>query len=235
MSLQSFSLFPQLPAEIRRAIWFHAMTPAIVYTKPWWTERVRSTRQQENPCLLRVCLESRTAALERYEKVPDIDKTFVNFSLDTVYLDINYKNSDAIGPSENEARIQFLAIDVAWFNTAESEKLARVGELMGKFGRCKSLRELTFVVGLNNEITEECTAKLSISLAKYENNVYSDLEEVDMGFYWLGFNELCDELSKIWVLGSRRFSIDENRWPEIYVRTRPRYKVQDNPKYLVDI
>ena len=139
---------------------------------------------------------TRIVALKRYEKVSNTDKTFVNFSLDTVYLGINHNDSDAIGPSENEARIQFLAIDIAWLDVAEVKTPASVEKLGRKFGRCKGLRKLILMVSLSDDITEQREAKLSISIAKYENNIYSDLEGIDMSFYsGFDFNIVCDVIS----------------------------------------
>jgi hypothetical protein len=98
---------------------------------------------------------------------------------------------------------------------------------MKKFGRCKSLRELTFVVKFNANITKECEAKLTTWLAKFEAEdlIYSDLEKIDVDFPWLNFSELCDVLSMIWVLRSREFSINKDRWPEMAVVTRLRVKL----------
>jgi hypothetical protein len=204
------------------------MTPASVYTKPIRNKYIQNPRWQKNLCLLHVCSESRTAALKRYKKVSDIYKTYVNFSLDTVCIDfIDYYNltsSYPIRPSENEAQIQFLAVDVKWFY------FAGVEDLMRKFGRCKTLRELTFVVKFNTEITKECEAKLLTRLAKFEAEdlIYSDLEKIDMDFLWLNFSDLCDVLSMIWVLGSREFSISKDRWPEMAVVARPCVKLEYN-------
>ena len=62
-----------------------------------------------------MCHESRIIALERYESVPDIDKTYVNFDLDTVYIDFDGSftiRDDLFYSSENEARFQYLAVDI---------------------------------------------------------------------------------------------------------------------------
>jgi hypothetical protein len=83
------------------------MTPASVYIKPIRNKYIQNPWWQKNLCLLYVCLESRTVALKRYKKVPDIYKTYVNFSLDTIYIDfIDYYDLTSSYPirlSENKA------------------------------------------------------------------------------------------------------------------------------------
>jgi hypothetical protein len=106
MDLKSFSLFPRLSREIRAMIWFYTITPAIVYTKPVGNKSPERPRKQENPCLLQMCHESRTAGLQQYKLASDINKTYVNFDLDTIY--INYDGSSSLinhllRSSENKA------------------------------------------------------------------------------------------------------------------------------------
>ena len=70
---------------------------------------------------------------------------------------------------------------------------------MKKFGRCKNLRELTFVVKFNVNITKEYEAKLLTCVAKFkaEDLIYSDLEKINMNFLWLNFSKLYNVLSMI--------------------------------------
>jgi hypothetical protein len=144
MNLKSFSLFPWLSREIRAMIWFYIITPAIVYTKPVGNKSSERLRKQENLFLLQVCHKSRTAGLQRYKLVSDINKTYVNFDLDTIY--INYDGSFSLinyplRLSENEAWFQYLAIDMDFFRVLDIEMLVE------KVSRCKRLRQLTLVCG----------------------------------------------------------------------------------------
>jgi len=59
--------------------------------------------------------KSRIIALKRYESVFNIDKTYMNFNLNTIYID--FDNSfiiydDPFYLNKNEARFQYLAIDI---------------------------------------------------------------------------------------------------------------------------
>ena len=59
--------------------------------------------------------KSRIIALKRYESVFNIDKTYMNFNLNTIYID--FDNSfiiydDPFYLNKNEARFQYLAINI---------------------------------------------------------------------------------------------------------------------------
>jgi hypothetical protein len=49
-------------------------------------KHIKGSRQQENPSLLNVCYKSHTAALEQYKIAPNIDQTYISFSLDLIYI-----------------------------------------------------------------------------------------------------------------------------------------------------
>jgi hypothetical protein len=218
MNLQAFSLFPQLPFEIRWMIWYFAMTPRIVNITPLLNPH-EHPRQQENPSLLRVCHESRTAVLERYELSTDIDKTYINFTIDTIYMNFDIDNfaASSLSPSENDASFQLFAIDIEWIQFVGPKRF------MEKFHRCQGLRELTILVNFNQVIKKECEAKLSVTLEKYED--MEDARLFDLAGYWdddsVTFTEILEAIAIIWVWGARKHSIEKNRWPDISVVAQP--------------
>lgn len=212
----TFFLFYRLPLEIRLAIWACAITPRTVYIKGYIRNK-HEPRQGEMPSLLHVCHESRAAALERYEISSDVEMGFVNFSLDIVYFQyfdccLPYH---IIFPSESEARFQFIAIDINWMYMAGAA-------VIEKLRRCQSLRDLTFVVNYNQRFNENSQTKLSAVLPKYEGMDDDHLHKLerDVDYESLTFVEICEQLSIMWVLGCRYFSINKERWPEISVITR---------------
>jgi hypothetical protein len=224
MDLKSFSLFPRLPCEIRAMIWFYTITPAIVYTKPVGNKSPERPRKQENPSLLRVCHESRTAGLQRYKLASDINKTYVNFDLDTIY--INYDGSSSLinhplRSSENEAWFQYLAIDMDFFRVLDMEMLVE------KVSRCKRLRQLTLVCGFTQAINRECEANVSTIVTKYgamaKDTAMASIDELIGGRSddLLTFDEVCEVLSCTWVCLVREQFPDRDKWPEIFVVARP--------------
>jgi Fe-S-cluster formation regulator IscX/YfhJ len=218
MNLQTFSLFPRLPFEIRWAIWYLAMTPRVVNITPLLNPH-EHPRQQENPSLLRVCHESRTVALERYELSADIDKTYINFTIDTIYMNFDIDNfaGSSLAPSKNDASFKLFAIDIEWIQFVGPKRF------MEKLNRCQGLRELTILVNFNQMIKKECEAKLSVTLEKYEN--MEDARLFDLAGYWdddsVTFIEILEAISIIWVWGARKHSIDKDRWPDISVVAQP--------------
>lgn len=71
-------------------------------------------RQQENLFLLRVCHESRTVALERYELLADINKTYINFTIDTIYINFDIDNfaGFSLALSKNNTSFKLFAINI---------------------------------------------------------------------------------------------------------------------------
>ena len=182
---------------IRTEIWLYAIIPATVYTRPTGRKYQERPRKQENLVLLRVCHESRIIALERYESVPDIDKTYVNFDLDTVYIDFDGSftiRDDPFCSSENEARFQYLAVDIDWADV--------FGEaLVEKVSRCQSLRQLTLVFGFTRAIDREYEANLSKYLAKYKDMTKDEIADI-LGDEddFPSFDALCEATSADWQL-----------------------------------
>ena len=169
------------------------------------------------PSLLQVCHESRAAALERYEISSDIEMGYVNFSLDLVYFQYIdcWLPCHIIFPGESEARFQFVAVDIDWMYMAGAAVIAMLR-------RCQSLRDLTFVINSNQCFDENNQTKLSTVLPKYEGMEDDHLHKLerDVNLESLTFVEICEQLSIMWILGCRYFSINKERWPEISVVTR---------------
>jgi hypothetical protein len=118
-----------------------------------------------------------------------MDQIYVSFSLDIIYIDhpLIYTIPRRI---ENEARIQFLSIDLNW--------IILENEFMKKFSLWESHREL---IVLGNFENPKCKAKLSIGLAEYR-----DLGEdclLKLSRRWSGpltFSKVCENISSFWVL-----------------------------------
>jgi hypothetical protein len=224
MDLESFSLFDLLPPEIRIMVWLRSMTPGTVYAKPVRNRLIANPRKQANPSLLQVCHESRSVALSQYEQAPDVDKTYVNFSLDTVYIDYIDPldlNILTLLPSRSESRFQYLALDWEWIC------IYGMDYMVEKVSRCHSLREFTIVVKYTSAVKEECEAELSSAIAKYrdmaedEANAYLtrlvyDDDEI------LTFDEHCEVLSWAWAGHVRQHFADRAKWPRIRVISRAR-------------
>lgn len=219
MDVESFSLFDLLPPEIRIVIWVYSMTPGTVYMKPVGGSFIESHRRQANPSLLRVCHESRSVALSHYELAQDIDKTYVNFSLDTVHID--YIDCLDLGiltllPSQSEALFQYLAVDWEW--------ICRHGHdfLVEKVSRCHSLRQFTIVLKFNSAIDEQCEAELSPAIAKYrdmtEDEASAHLTRLLCNM--LTFNEYCEFISWGWADQVRHRFPGRALWPEVCVISR---------------
>ncbi|KAF8852974.1 hypothetical protein BDZ45DRAFT_749045 [Acephala macrosclerotiorum] len=210
MDLQSFSLFNQLPCEIRMTIWFYAMIPATVYATPVPNENPRNLR---NPCLLRVCRESRTACLQRYRLAPDIDdngKTYINFDLDTVYL-------------ECWPQIQYFALDLEWLSKFG------LGRLLFRLDRCLKLRKVSFVVK-STTVDEEHEVDITNTIAKYEDMKRTDRQLYVEQFgttdlYNLDFSRQSEAIAILWAGSLYRSSL-KVRCPEISVISRP-IKIQE--------
>lgn len=67
MAPTEFHLFPKLPAEIRRQIWLHTLSPRTL--RLWFWDYVRADRKHRIPALLQTCYESRKLAKEWYTQV----------------------------------------------------------------------------------------------------------------------------------------------------------------------
>jgi hypothetical protein len=225
MDLRAFTLFNQLSTEIREAIWLYAMKPATVYTKCSRREYVTRPRKQETPVLLQVCRESRIIALKRYEFLSDNDKIYINFDLDTVYIDSGDSLTPLVGPfcsSKNEAKFQYLTVAVDWLDEFPMEAL------VAKVSRCKSLRLLTLEFGFTTEIDREYKANLSAYLARYKvmtkDKILATVEEIlarGGGKGFSSFVSLCEGISALWLY----FALDKfphkDEWPEIFLITTP--------------
>ncbi|KAF4627661.1 hypothetical protein G7Y89_g10491 [Cudoniella acicularis] len=98
-----FTLFPQLPFELRSAIWWHTVLPRVIHL------RYKDLSNNHNntasgfcspvdlPVALSVCQESRKLLLGSYPlsfgSVFYPPKVRINFSIDTVYLDQERSNN----------------------------------------------------------------------------------------------------------------------------------------------
>jgi hypothetical protein len=146
------------------AIWFHAMTPAAVYATPDGDELIENPRKQRNLSLFRVCSESRTACLQRYQLALDIGKTYVNFDLDTVYLEFHdyYYFYFPMREIKSWPQIQRLALDLEW--------LFRFGMacLLFKLSLCQTLRKASFVVK-SATVQQEYEVNITNTITKYED------------------------------------------------------------------
>lgn len=194
------------------------MTPAVVYIKPTGNPHVHNFRKQGNPTLLQVTRESRAATLRRYEIASDIDKTYVNFNLDTIFIDyIDHHDLDSVPlyPSKNETRFQCLAIDINWIFTLGLEFL------INKVSRCHSLRQLVFVITFTQAINKEGEVNLSKTIEKYKDIEEHIMEYLlvnmvdDQDDYSHTFTELCELVSLDWALLVRKHFSGGDRWPEI--------------------
>jgi hypothetical protein len=224
MDSQSFSLFPRLALEIRLAIWSYAMIPAVVYIKPVGNPRNKNVRKQENSSLLRVCRESRIAALRQYELASDIDKTYVNFDLDTIYIDYTDSydlDSLPLYPSGNEARFRYLAIDMHWIN------FLGMDFLINKVIRCPNLRQLTFVVKFTQALNIEGETGVLAAAVKYED-LAETVAEARLIEIIDGRNddlpmliELYELISFTWVYLVRKHFPGKERWPKISLIAQP--------------
>ncbi|KAH6705254.1 hypothetical protein BKA61DRAFT_680008 [Leptodontidium sp. MPI-SDFR-AT-0119] len=218
MNLQTFSLFPRLPFEIRLDIWHLAIIPRVVNITPLLNPH-EYPRQQENPLLLQVCHKSRTAALKRYVLSADIDKTYINFTINTIYVNFDIDNfaGSSLSPSENDASFELFAIDIEWIQFVGPKRF------MEKFNRCQGFRELTILVNFNQVIKKECEAKLSATLEKYGG--VEDARLLDLVGYWdddsVTFTEILEAISIMWVWGARKHSISKDKWPQISVVAQP--------------
>ena len=219
MDLDSFPLFGSLPPEIRIPIWEYSMTPGTVYTKPVGNSLIKHRRKQANPPLLRACHESRSIALSHYQLVPDIDKTYVNFNLDTVhidYIDCLDLNILTLLPSPSEIRFEHLDIDWEWIC------MYGMDFLVEKVSRCHSLRQFTIVLKFNSAIDEQCEAELSPAIAKYrdmtEDEASAHLTRLLCNM--LTFNEYCEFISWGWADQVRHHFPDRALWPEVCVISR---------------
>jgi hypothetical protein len=156
-------------------IWFCAMTPATIYATPGGNELIENPRKQENPCLLRVCNESRTACLQQYQLAPDIrKKTYVNFDLDTIYIEF-YNHHHFYFPMheiESWPQIQYLAVDLEWLFKFG------IGNLLVRLSQCQTLRKATFVIK-STTVDKEYEVNITNTVAKYE-----DMERMDKLLYF---------------------------------------------------
>jgi hypothetical protein len=223
MDLDHFPLFGLLPPEIRILIWEYSMTPGTVYTKPVGNCFIENRRKQANPPLLRACHESRSIALSHYHLVPDIDKTYVNFNLDTVYIDyIDCLDLNILTllPSPSEIRFQRLNIDWEWIC------MYGMDFLVEKVSRCHNLRQLTIVVQCASAIGERET-ELSLTIAKYRDMTADDASAyltrlICNGYDMLSFDEQCEVISWGWADQVRHRFPDRPKWPDIWVVSRLR-------------
>jgi hypothetical protein len=76
-----------------------------LYKHPW---------QQKNLSLLQICYKSRTVTLKRYELSANIDKTYINFTINTIYMnfDINNFASSSLSSSKNNTSFKLFAINI---------------------------------------------------------------------------------------------------------------------------
>ena len=149
------------------------MAPRNLFVKRYIGNELESNRRKIPP-LLQVCGESRVAALRRYEIPSDIDIGYVDFGLDTVYfryVDCFSLACHIIFPSESEARLQSVAIDIDWMYLVGKD-------LMKKFCRCLCLQEIIFVV---NRFGRDRVSKLSANLPNYECMEDYRLHEIARG------------------------------------------------------
>ena len=222
MDLESFSLFGLLPPEIRILIWEYSMTPSTVYTKPIGNNFLANPRKQANPTLLGVSHESRSVALSHYQLARDIDRTYVNFDLDTVHIDcIDCLDLNILTllPSRSEIRFQFLAVDWEWI------AMYGLDFLVEKVSRCHSLRRLTIVVKSTAAIKEGYESELSSAIASYGDMTEQEASDhltrlVCNGYKVLSFNEHCEFISWGWADQVRHRFPDGAKWPEVYVASR---------------
>jgi hypothetical protein len=89
-ALNTFTLFPRLPQELRLKIWQSTIDPRIVHIK--WSRLLSQCVTPDNPIILQVSRESREEGLKTYR--PSFATTssstpvvYANFSLDTVSFD----------------------------------------------------------------------------------------------------------------------------------------------------
>lgn len=222
MDLESFSLFGLLPPEIRIVIWEYSMTPSTVYTKPIGNNFVANPRKQANPPLLGVSHESRSVALSHYQLARDIDKTYVNFDIDTVHIDcVDCLDLDILTllPSRSENCFQFLAVDWEWIC------MYGLDFLVEKVSRCHNLRRLTIVVKSTAAIIEGNESELSSAIAKYGDMTEREAADhltrvVCNGYNTLSFNEHCEVISWGWADQLRYRSSGREKWPEVCVASR---------------
>jgi hypothetical protein len=222
MDLASFSLFSLLPPEIRILIWEYSMTPSTVYTKPLGNKFISNPRKQANPSLLQVNHESRSIALTHYELARDIDRTYVNFGLDTIYIDcIDCLDLNILTllPSRSENRFQFLAVDWEWIC------MYGLDFVVEKVSRCQSLRRLTIMVKSTESINKGYESELSPSIAKYiamtEQEASDHLaKQVCNGYNALTFDEKCEFISWGWADQVNHRFHNRKEWPEVYVASQ---------------
>ena len=222
MDLESFPMFNLLPPEIRIVIWVYSMRPSTVYVKPVGNKLVQSPRNQSNPAILQVCGESRLVALSHYELAPDIDNTYVNFSLDTIHIDyIDHLDLDIriFFPSQNESRFQYLVIDWEWVCIYGMDYLVK------KVSRCHSLQQLTIVVKFSSTAEEGCEAELSPAIVRYKAMTESEASDylarlLYDGNNMLTFTQHCEVLSSAWACHVREHFSDRTEWPKILVISR---------------
>jgi hypothetical protein len=95
-TINTFELFPNLPLELRRKIWLHSLPPrhtfqlnihhpAAVENRPLIKERFPDQSLMNDPATLRTSRESRTVALEHYNRKPEYYSPwflFVDYAVD---------------------------------------------------------------------------------------------------------------------------------------------------------
>jgi hypothetical protein len=172
------------------------MKPATIYATPDGDEFIENSRKQENPCLLWVCNKSRTAYLQRYQLAPNIrKKTYVNFDLDTIYIEF-YDDQYFYLPLyeiESWPQIQYLAVDLEWLFKFGIESL------LVRLSQCQTLQKATFVIK-SITVDKEYEVNITNIVTKYE-----DMEFIDKLLYFeqsrgpkildLAFSRQCETIA----------------------------------------
>ena len=197
MQATTFTLFPELPLELRERIWSMAPEPRLVVIAPEldhhssiWQIRLRAKLVQT----LFVCKESRNQTLRDYDLVKGDNatgvRTLVNWSRDTIFFDFPSEDFSRLGTvlrffTHELCMAQSLALRLQWY--FRSDLLG----ILSQFGQLQSL----LFIGEGVRLRQQCSnARLII---KGIGTLYPDAR----GSVWMHHTRwMCDDLDRLPLL-----------------------------------
>ncbi|KAG4433462.1 hypothetical protein IFR05_011066 [Cadophora sp. M221] len=149
--LTSFTVFPNLPFELRCMIWGATCRPRVVELE--YDEEDGFTPRVSDPIALSICKESRDNTIQSYPlcfgSVFHPAKTRFNFSLDTLYIGNELEENvphffSTFGPQEISS-LQVLALEDCYNETVLPFEITVTTQLQKMITKFTALRELLIV------------------------------------------------------------------------------------------